>query len=422
MLSRARPSFLLLPIFLAWCGLQPGAQGRDWPEFRGPTGQGLAKGSKFPLEWSADRGIGWKQEIPGQGWSSPVLDGGRLYLTTAETNGAGGLSLRVLCLKESTGAILWNREIFAPGPDRVARIHNKNSQASATPIVSGRRLFVHFGYLGTACLKLDGDLVWTNDTIRYAPVHGNGGSPVLVDGLLIFNCDGASDPFIVGLDARTGRERWRTRRETTAKKTFSFATPTVIRVGRKTQVITPGSGMVCALEPSTGREIWRARYGEGYSVVPRPVYSRDLGLVFVATGYDRANLLAIRVDGQGDVTDSHVAWQLTKGAPNTPSPLLVGQELYVVSDGGIASCIDAATGRVHWQERVGGNYSASPLHAEGRVYFQNEEGTGVVVKAGREFVRLSENTLGERSLASYAAGSRAFYIRTAGHLRKVIAP
>jgi outer membrane protein assembly factor BamB len=392
---------------------------RDWPEFRGPTAQGHADGSRFPVEWDATRQVAWKQPIPGAGWSSPVLKGGRIYLTAAQTNDAGALSLRVLCLKESTGAILWNREVFSPAPDRVARIHNKNGQASATPILAGRRIYVHFGHLGTACLKQDGEVVWKNDGLTYAPVHGNGGSPVLVDGVLIFSCDGASEPFIVGLDADTGRERWRTPRQTTAKRTFSFSTPTVIRVGRQTQVISPGSGMVCALEPKTGREIWRVRYGEGYSVVPRPVYSPKHGLLFLSTGFDRPSLMAIRPGGLGDVTETHIAWQLAKGAPNTPSPLLVRDELYAVSDGGIASCLDAVTGSVHWQERVGGNYSASPIHADGRIYFQNEEGTCVVVRAGREFSKVAENALGDRSLASFAAGSRAFYIRTADHLFKV---
>lgn len=401
---------------------------RDWPEFRGPTGQGLATGSRFPVVWDATNNVTWKQALPGAGWSSPVVKGGgffrgdRIYLTTAvngDSTNESPWSLRALCLEESTGEILWNKEIFAPAPDRVARIHSKNSQASATPLLDGNRLYVHFGHLGTACLKLDGAIVWKNENLNYPPVHGNGGSPVLVDDVLIFSCDGASEPFVVGLDSRTGRELWRTSRVTTAKKKFSFSTPAVITVNGRPQVISPGSGVVSALEPITGREIWRARYGEGYSVVPRPVYSRRHNLLFLSSGFDRPSILAIRPDGQGDVTETHVAWQVNKGAPNTPSPLLVGDELYFVSDGGIASCVEAATGKVHWQERVGGNYSSSPLHAGGHVYFQNEEGKCVVVKAGREFVRIAENDLGERTLASFAAGSGVFYVRTAGSLYRI---
>jgi outer membrane protein assembly factor BamB len=392
---------------------------QDWPEFRGPTGQGLADGSTLPVEWSPTRNVAWKHSVPGGGWSSPVLKDSRIYLTTSVQTSDGHLSLRAMCLKESTGEAEWTKEIFSVQPGKIARIHTKNSQASATPLIVGTRIYVHFGHLGTACLNLDGSVVWKNDTLNYPPVHGNGGSPVLVEDLLIFSCDGANKPFVIGLDAATGKERWRTPRITTSKKTFSFSTPTVIAINGQNQVISPGSGVVCAFEPKTGREIWRVRYGEGYSVVPRPVYSSKHNLVFLSSGFDRPSVLAIRPDGSGDVTDTHVAWQLAKGAPNTPSPLLVGDELYFVSDGGIASCVDAASGKVHWQERVGGNYSASPIYANGRIYFQNEDGTCVVVKSGRQFEKLSENALGERALASFAAGSKALYIRTEENLYKI---
>jgi outer membrane protein assembly factor BamB len=421
-LSFFRPAILALGIATVFLTEAPGA---DWPEFRGPTAQGLITSTSLPISWHAasNVNVAWKQSIPGGGWSSPVLKNGRIYLTTAVPEGGsdGRLSLRVLCLDESTGKPIWNNEILAPSPKQIAKIHSKNSQASATPLIAGDRLYAHFGHLGTACLKLDGTVLWKNDGLHYPPVHGNGGSPVLVDGVLIFSCDGASDPFIVGVDATDGHELWRTRRLTTAKKTFSFSTPLVIGVGGQSQIVTPGSGVVCALEPKTGREIWRVRYAEGYSVVPRPVYSEKHRLIILSSGFDRPVLLAVRPGGEGDVTETHVAWQLSKGAPNTPSPLVVEDEVYVVSDGGIASCIDVPTGEVHWQERVGGNYSASPVFAGGRVYFQSEEGTCVVVKAGRTFEKLAENPLGERSLASFAAGSDSFYIRTAENLFKISA-
>ena len=175
--------------------------------------------------------------------------------------------------------------------------------------------------------------------------------------------------------------------------------------------------MCAALDPSDGTEFWRVRYGGGYSVVPRPVFGQ--GLVFIATGFMRADLLAIRPDGKGDVTDSHLAWRTTKGAPLTPSVVLVGDELYAVNDAGIASCFDAKTGKVHWQERIEGNYSASPLSAEGRIYFQNETGTGVVIKASREFTKLATNKLDERTFASYAVADNSFFIRTERHLYRI---
>lgn len=391
---------------------------QDWPEFRGPTGQGHAASARLPLHWGATRNVAWKQAIPGRGWSSPVLAGGLLYLTSAVGEGGdAAMSLRTLCLDESTGKIIWDIGVFGQEFSTAPRIHDKNSHASPTPLVADGRVYVHFGHLGTACLDLEGKVIWKNSELSYAPVHGNGGSPILVGNKLVFSCDGGSDPFVVALDKTNGKVVWKTPRVTTAKKTFSFSTPLLITVKGRQQVISPGSGAVCAFDPDTGREIWRARYGEGYSVIPRPVLGH--GMIFIGTGYDQPIVMAIRVDGEGDVTDTHVVWTMKKGAPNTPSLLLVDTELYMVSDGGIASCVEAKTGRVHWQERVGGNYSASPIDAGGRIYFQNEEGTGVVVKAGRTFEKLSSNDLGERSLASYAAADDAFYIRTDGHLYKI---
>lgn len=394
------------------------ARAEDWPEFRGPTGEGVSAGKNPPVEWSAGKNVAWKAAVPGLGWSSPVVSGGRVYLTTAVAKqGSDGLSLRALCFDAKTGGQIWDTEIFPPEQAKSGSLHTKNSYASPTPIVEKRRLYVHFGHNGTACLDLAGRVLWRNNDLRYPPVHGSGGSPVIVDDKLVFSADGGSDPVVVALDKKTGKALWKFNRESGAAKKFSFCTPLLITVKGHRQLITPGSGVVNALDPASGREIWRVRYGQGYSVVPRPVFGH--GLVFIGTGFDRPSVLAIRPDGQGDVTDTHVAWTVTKSAPNTPSLLLAGDELYMVSDGGIASCMDAKTGQVHWQERVGGNYSASPLLANGRIYLQSEEGVGTVLKPGREFVKLAANDLGERSLASYAAADGALFIRTAEHLFKI---
>lgn len=410
MFSKVAPRILALALLAA---LHAG--GADWPEFRGPTGQGHASATGLPLQWNAASHVAWRVAIEGEGWSSPVLKAAKLYLTSAVLN-AGKETLRVLSLDARSGKILWNVAVLTP--ERSPGIHPKNGHASPTSIIEGDRLYVHFGHQGTACLDLTGKILWRNTGLPYSPVHGNGGSPIIVDDLLIFSSEGERDPFVAALDKATGSIRWKTARVTPANKKFSFSTPLLITVAGQKQVISPGSGAVCAYDPKDGRELWRVRYGQGYSVIPRPVFGH--GMIFIGTGYDSPSIYAIKVEGaSGDVTDSHVAWTLKKGAPYTPSLLLVGEELYAVSDNGIASCLDAKTGAVHWQERTGGECSASPIFADGRIYVQNETGTGVVLQPGKEFKKLAENPLGERTLASYAVDDGTLYIRSAQHLFKI---
>src|SRR5262245_60989305 len=387
------------------------ARGDDWPEFRGPTGQGLVSGGHLPAHWGRTENVVWKQVIPGKGWSSPVVHGERIYLTTSvssQRSSGNAHSLQAICLDATSGTTLWTKEVFEEQGASAVAIHTKNSHASPTPLVRDGRVFVHFGHQGTACLDLSGEILWRNTSLKYAPVHGNGGSPILVGDALIFSCDGGDKRFVAALDKSTGQVRWTIRRSGDAERPFSFSTPLAITVEGRTQVVSPGSDMVAAYEVDDGHEIWRVRY-DGYSVVPRPVYGH--GLVYICTCYDRPTLLAIRPDGRGDVTATHIAWSTERAAPHAPSLLLVGEELYMVSDLGMASCLDAKTGKVHWQERLGGNYSASPILAGGRIYFQSEEGTGTVIKAGRQFERLARNSLGERTLASYAVVDGAIYIR-----------
>jgi outer membrane protein assembly factor BamB len=394
----------------------------DWPQFRGPAGDGHAESKNLPTTWNETTNVVWKAEITGKGWSSPSLFQNRLYLTTAvpldSADPNGPQSLRTLCLDAVRGQILWNTEVFkneTAGP----KIHNKNSHASPTALVEVGRVYVHFGHQGTACLDLSGKIIWKDTSHSYEPVHGNGGSPILVDDLLVFSCDGADDPFVVALDAKTGEEKWRFARTSDADSKFSFSTPTVIEVRGQKQLITPGSGVVNALDPATGREIWRAFYGDGYSVIPRPVFGH--GLLFIATGYNTPNVIAIRPEGAaGEVTDTHVVWTVKKSAPHTPSLLLVGDELYMVTDKtGIITCLDAKTGEERWNQRVGGNYSASPLFADGKIYIQSEEGPAIVIQPGKTFKKLADTGFKERTLASYAAGDNCLFIRTEKNLYRV---
>ena len=389
----------------------------DWPEFRGPTGQGHYEG-KLPVHWGPNKNITWKQDIPGKGWSSPVICKERIFLTTGVPlmDEDKTLSLRVLCLDTEKGKVLWNKEVLTWPGAQVPRHHKKNSNASPTPIIEGNRLYVHFGHLGTACLDLDGKILWRQTKLKYRPVHGNGGSPALVDDLLIYSMDGGDKQLVVALDKNTGKVKWKTDRKSTARKKFSFGTPLVIEVNEQKQVISTGSDMVAAYDVQTGKEIWRLRY-EGYSLIPRPVFGH--GMVFLSTCYDSPTLLAIKVGGSGDVTESHLVWDRALGAPHAPSPLLVGNELYTVSDRGIAGCADAKTGQVHWTKRLNGGFSASPLFAAGKIYFQSEGGVGYVVQAGTEFKLLATNDMEERTLASYAASDGAIFLRTAEHLYRI---
>jgi len=412
------PSFVL---FVSLVALHSAAA--DWPQFRGPSGDGHAATKNLPTTWNETTNVAWKAEIPGKGWSSPVLVASRLYLTTAVPTDPAGAdspqSLQTLCVDANAGKILWTAEVFRQ--EAAPSIHTKNSHASPTPIVSGDRLYVHFGHDGGACLDLKGQIIWKNNQHTYDPVHGNGGSPLLVDGLLIFSCDGADDPYVVALDAKTGLERWRFNRVSDANNKFSFSTPAIIEVDGKKQLITPGSGVVNALDPASGHEIWRVRYGDGYSVIPKPVFGN--GLLFIATGYNSPTVIAIRPQGAtGDVTDSHVAWTVKKAAPHTPSLLLVGDELYMVSDKGILTCLDAKTGRENWNERIGGGYSASLLYAGGKIYVQSEDGTAIVFQPGSKFDKIADAGFKERTLASYAAGDDALLIRTESHLFRVQQP
>jgi outer membrane protein assembly factor BamB len=392
----------------------------DWPQFRGPAGDGSSAESNLPIEWGPSKNIVWKQAIPGTGWSSPVIGNGRIYLTTAVPQagtGAKDVSLRALCLEAGTGKTIWDTEVFGQEGKGAARIHGKNTHASPTPVLCDGRLFVHFGHQGTACLDLDGKVLWRNRSLTYKPVHGNGGSPICVDDLLVYSADGGDTRFVIALDARTGAVRWKTERTWASGSKFSFSTPVAITVQGRTQIVSAGSDAVAAYDPADGKEIWRVFYPGGYSVIPKPIFAN--GLVYVCTGYTFPGLLAIRPDGKGDVTDTHVAWKSKKSVPNTPSVLVVGNEIYQVSDGGMATCLDSATGSVLWQQRIGGHYSASPLFAAGRIYFQSEEGVGTVIKAGRKFEQIAKNDLEERSLASYAAADGALFIRTEHNLYRV---
>ena len=383
------------------------AHAEEWPQFRGPGGQGHSAERGVPIDWSPTKNVRWKAPVPGRGWSSPIVAAGRVWLTTA-TDGA----LRLLSYELESGREALNVEVFRIGSANL--LNDKNSHASPTPVADGDRVYVHFGDQGTAALTMDGRVLWKTH-LAHQTQHGGGASPIIHGDLLVVNCDGADSAFVVALDKNTGKVRWKTWRRQPWSQ--AYTTPLVIRHGEQEQLVSVGASHAAAYEPGTGKEIWRVSYPGGFSNVPRPVSAH--GFVYITTGFHQPSLLAIRPGGAGDVTKSHVAWSLSRGVSLTPSPLIVGDELYMVSDAGIVSCVDARTGASVWQHRLRGGYSASPVFADGRIYFQSEEGVTTVIAPGRDLKILAVNSLEEPTLASMAVASGSVLMRTASSLYRI---
>jgi len=361
----------------------------------------------YPDAWSATEGVLWKRPVPGRGNSSPIVWGDRLFVTTAYD---GGRRLSVRCYRRSDGMLLWER--FAP-EGRAERVHPKNTQASATPVTDGRRVYVSFGSRGLMALDFNGAVVWHRDLGEIDNYHGTAGSPLLYRDRVIIYQDQSSGSFVAAFDKENGRTVWQTERSASV----GWGTPLAIRAGDHDELIVSSQHVVQAYDPQTGRELWRCR-GNLFEVIPTPVVGH--GLVFCASG--RAGpTLAIRPGGRGDVTDTHLVWKSAKGSPFVPSPLVYGDYLYLINDmASIATCIEATTGRVVWQERLGRpqreGFSASPVAVDGKIFFTNDEGDTFVVRAGGQFELLRVNRLGERVFASPALVDGRWYIRTEGHL------
>lgn len=421
---------LLLAGMLPW--MQDPAPG-DWPRFRGPTGDGVAAPDAGPpLEWDETKNVLWKTPIPGRGRSSPVVLGGKIFLTTALERGivrtrigpddmqtAEHVAVGAVGVDAVSGKILWQvtlRQIDKPDP-----VHWLNSWATPTPVVEPGRLFCDFGTFGTWCLDTDrGTTLWT----RRLPLDhqvGPGSSPAVVGDLLLLVRDGRDAQYVAALDKKTGEPVWKTDRppiqvsHPNCKK--SFSSPVEVRAADRTQVVAVGAHWVVAYDPSTGKELWRVRHGDGFSIGTVPVFGR--GLIFAGTGCFKASLVAVRVDGTGDVTATHVAWRTQKGVPVMSSPLLTGEDLCWVSDNGIATWADPATGEVRRQERLGQDHLASPLLAGGRIYFFGREGRTAVFRAGTPPERVGEGRVDGLVTACPAAVGKALFLRTDTHLYRI---
>ena len=389
---------IYFPLFVLALLCTTSAAAADWPAFRGPTRDGVVN-QKLPTNWTQTENVVWRTELPGEGWSSPVLVGKEAFLTAAVPMPDGSFDLRLIGVDTDTGSVNVITRLFKQSGD-APKIHKKNSHASPTPLYDGKNLYVHFGHQGTACVSPQGLVNWKNDRLGYPPVHGNGGSPTIVGDLLIFSRDGSDIAEVTALDKKSGEVVWQTKRDVEVARKFSFCTPLVTEINGIQQLILPGSNVVQSLNPQTGEEIWRLQY-EGYSVIPRPVYHQ--GLVFVCTGYNRPSLLAIDPTGRGDVTDTHLVWSTKDSIPHTPSLIPYQDKIALVSDRGVASCFSAKTGEEVWKKRIGGNFSASPLLSGSLMYLLSETGDCTILDiAGKEPEIVATNQLGERCLASFA--------------------
>lgn len=379
-----------------------GEGAKYWPVWRGPSRQGLVTGS-YPDNWSATENVLWKKPVPGRGNSSPIVWGDRIFLTTAYD---GGRRLSLIAFRRSDGTQLW--ETFAPD-GRTGRAHYKNGHASATPSTDGILIYASFGSRGVAAFDFDGKLVWHKDLGDVDNYHGAAGSPLLYkDRIILYqDFDGAS--FVAAFDTRTGKELWRTPR----RAHVGWGTPVAVRVGTRDEIIVSSQAAVTAYEPNTGKELWVCD-GNSFEVIPTPVVGH--GLVFAASGRVGPTL-AIRPGGRGNVTRTHLAWTSPKGSPFVPSPIVYGDQLYMVNDmASIVTSFEAATGKVLWQGRLGvaqrEGFSASPVAVDGKIFFTNDQGDTFVLRAGPTFELLRTNRIGETTLASPALVDGRWYIRT----------
>ena len=424
--STVRGPAKILILLLLLLGTDRAGAGDSWPEFRGPDANGHADASPLPLHWSEERNVKWKTPIHDRGWSTPVVLGDQVWMTTATPDGK---QMFAICVDRATGRIVHDRKLFDVESPRPLG-NTVNGYASPSPVIEPGRVYVSFGSYGTACLDTrTGEPVWTRRDLPCNHFRGPASSPILFENLLIMSMDGVDFQYVVALDKRTGHTVWNVNRSTNFNDLDAdgrpradgdlrkaYNTPVLMTIDGQTQMISPGAKAAIAYDPRTGKEFWKVHY-PGHSTASRTVFGG--GLVFLNTGYSQAQLWAVRIGGRGDVTESHVVWKCTQGVSNRSSPVLVGENLYMCSDKGIASCLNAQTGKLIWKHRVGGNYSASLVYADGKIHFFSEEGKTTIMKPGPEPRVLTTNQLDDGFMASPAIAGQALYLRTRTHLYRI---
>lgn len=445
-MQRMMPVIVLVTVWLCLAELRlPGAAGdTNWPQWRGPDGAGVSTERDLPVKWSATKNVAWKTAIPGRGHSSPIVWGNRVFLTTdiegPVIQGASAVThirsgqvyrhpdamsgdrrhtMKVLCLDRDSGRILWERLAYEGTvyDDR----HRKGAYASCTPVTDGRYVYAWFEAEGLYCYDFAGKLIWQTSLGKIARMGlGHGVSPVLYQNLVIIQADQedggeSAGSFIAGIDKRTGKEVWRTAR--THRKTW--ATPLLVRVGRRTELIASGAESVIAYDPETGSELWRSAGVIGHAI-PSAVAGHEL--VFLSAGYPTKRALALRPGGQGDVSATNVVWTIDKGTAYVASPILYGEYLYLVSDKGILTCLEAKSGAVRYEGGrvpVPASFTSSPVAFDNKLFLTSEDGDTFVIKAGPQHQVLGTNSLGEPVYASMAIADGSLFIRGLNHLWRI---
>ena len=389
----------------------------NWPEFRGPSGDGHVTGQDLPLTWSEQEHVKWKVPIPGKAWSSPVVWDDQIWLTTAPEDGK---QLLAICVDFDSGKVLHELKVFDnPFPQYCI---DRNTYASSTPVIEAGRLYVHYGAHGTACIDTDsGKTLWSRRDLPCFHHRGPASSPILFKDLLILTFDGFDLQYVAALDKQTGKTVWKSDRNIDygtdngdVKK--AYGTPTVIQVDDQYQLISPSAGATIAYNPQTGEELWRVKAG-GMNVAARPVFGN--GLLILSSADGGFVQYSVRPDGRGDVTASHVVWKNSKGVPKYASHLMAGDLVFMAGEQGVITCLDSKTGDSVWQKRVGGSFTASPIYCAGRVYFCNEDGETHVIAAEKEFKSLAVNKLADGFMASPAVSNKSLILRTTKNLYRI---
>ena len=418
----------LLPILLSIGYAEPTLKDQ-WPEFRGPNGNGIVVGERgLPTTWSEEKNIAWKTKIDGKAWSSPVVWDDQIWITNSS---ADGKLMEGICINKKDGKIKYRLSLFKN--ETVEPLgNNVNSYGSPSPVIEKDAVYIHFGSYGTTAIDTNsGKEIWKRTDLECRHFRGPGSSPIIFQDMLILTMDGVDFQYVIALDKKTGKTKWKTERSTKwddvepdgkirgdGDLRKAYTTPTFMKVSGKTIMISPGAKSCFAYNPINGKELWNITY-TGYSNASRTVIYKDNAII--NSGYGKPHLISVKIDpsAAGDISGTHINWDIFKRVPKRSSPIIVGDQLYMTTDEGILTCLDAKTGESNWSDRMPGHYSASPIFADGKLYFFSEMGHCYVIAPGGDYNLISKNKLDSGFMASPAISGKAIYARSKTHLYRI---